>query len=143
LEGIESNNDEPLKVIPPKSAQETAASNTDSDGKAPKEALYLAQDKSVEDLKNEARKKEHNRDQKFRDTFESLMLQAFQVMFYFFMLIAAIWIWHQITPVKFMVFDTVIYCQWLSKNQLDVLQNILTGGIIAGAVGKHIEKRTS
>ena len=48
------------------------------------------------------------------------------------MVMGAVWVWHLIAPLKW---------QWMADGQIDHIQNMVTGGVIAVVVGDHFKRR--
>ena len=59
-------------------------------------------------------------------------------------IIGTIWLWHMVMPDKCDSKGSWLsqhLCRWLIPEQVVILQDILTGGIIAGLVAEHIKRR--
>ncbi|MCR6658025.1 MAG: hypothetical protein NVV72_01280 [Asticcacaulis sp.] len=109
---------------------------------AEREAVFLQRGKSASDLEKEAQEREHNRTQRFRDHFETMAVVALWGMFVALGVVAIVWLWHIVSPAQIPIWTwATIHCHWLTDKQMDTMQNIITGGIIAASLGKHFEKR--
>jgi Fe2+ transport system protein B len=96
------------------------------------EAKQLSSGLSSEELKHDAEEREHNRNQNFRDHFEKLVTWGMNGAFIAIMVMGAVWVWHLVTPT---------WLQWMSEQQLDHIQSMVTGGVIAVVVGEHFKRR--
>lgn len=111
---------------------------------ATKELAYLSSGSPARDLKREAIEKEHDRNQKFRDCFEDIALLALKGLSITLALVGAVWVWHMIMPSQINFFwGGVLHTRWLTEAQLSKVQGFLTGGVLIGSLGKHIERRTA
>jgi hypothetical protein len=122
------------KDIPGLPAAEKAALAGDSDSTkaAFKEARQLSSGRSLEELEDDAKRREHARNQGFRDLFEIIVKAGMLGAFVAIMLMGAVWVWHLITP----------HCwQWMTEQQIDHIQGMVTGGVIAVVVGDHFKRR--
>jgi hypothetical protein len=130
----EQENGPETKDIPGLPAIEKAAlaANSDSAKAALKEAKQLSSGRTLQELEEDAKRAEHARDQGFRDLFEKLVKAGMLGAFGAVMLMGAAWIWHLITPENW---------QWLSEQQIDHIQGMVTGGVIAVVVGDHFKRR--
>lgn len=123
-----------IKPIPPLPEAEKTALSADgaSQDAAVKEAEQLSSGRSSDELKRDAEQREHHRTQQFRDHFEKLVKFGMNAAFVAIMLMGAAWIWHLITPENW---------QWMSERQLDHIQSMVTGGVIAVVIGDHFKRR--
>jgi hypothetical protein len=130
LDGADS---EPKKQIPQSvvDAEEPAPGEIDVGAQ---EARQLSRGLPVRDLKVEADEAEHRRTESFRDHFERVAICALWVLFSSMGVIGGVWIWNLIMPVH-------SPAHWLDSDQMEKLQDILTGGIIAGLVADHFKRR--
>ncbi|MCA8901833.1 MAG: hypothetical protein KDA53_11335 [Hyphomonas sp.] len=119
-------------TIPEDAADSEAASSTDD--LSDKEVQQLTRNISVEDLKREAIKSEHNRSEDFKKHFGVITVAALYVMAFGVLIFAATWMWHIIVPPCL---------HWLDEAQLSKIQNIFTGGILAGLIADQFRKRMS
>lgn len=97
-----------------------------------KEATQLSSGRSEDELRAEAAENEHNRNENFRDLFNDLVSIGMMCAFVAVLALAAVWVWHLLTP-----------CQlhWLSRDQIDHIQGMITGGVLAALVGDHFKRR--
>lgn len=103
-----------------------------SDRKSSAEAEQFAEGKSIDELKAQAEQNELSRAEAFKDHFEWISVVALYASVFVFSLIALVWVAHLIIPTAY---------HWLSANQIKDLKNLLTGGVIAGAITSHLKKR--
>lgn len=83
-------------------------------------------------MAREAEVAEHKRTEKFRQHFERIALGFLYGLAVGLIIIGAAWLYHLVTP----------YCwHWLTADQLDDLQGLLTGGLIVGILTDHFRKR--
>jgi hypothetical protein len=97
-----------------------------------KEAKQLSSGRSAEELKNDAAEREHNRNEGFRDLFDRLVRTGMYLAFAAIILMGLAWVWHLIMPYKW---------QWLTEPQIDHIQTLVTGGVLAVVVGDHFKRR--
>lgn len=125
--------DEEFRKIPELPAGEVDESDSADVGLlSVKEAQQLSSGRSGEELKEDAERREHARNQGFRDLFEKLVKAGMLGAFGAIMFMGAVWVWHLITPENW---------QWLSEQQIDHIQGMVTGGVIAVVVGDHFKRR--
>ncbi|MBN9555722.1 MAG: hypothetical protein J0H61_13805 [Alphaproteobacteria bacterium] len=96
------------------------------------EAQQLSSGRSSEELKKDAEQREHDRNQRFRDHFERLVTLGMNAAFIAIMAMGAVWVWHLITPESW---------QWMTEQQIEHIQGMVTGGVIAVVVGDHFKRR--
>jgi hypothetical protein len=126
------------KTIPPGISQRegtgrAADSSRDDSGRL--EAFQIASGLTIEDLKADAERQEHRRNQKFKDQFELIFTILIWLLFIGFVILGAIWFVHLISTPAFKL------VHWLSEEQIDKVEGILTSGIIAGLVADHFKRR--
>src|SRR5215469_10115095 len=97
----ESNAPEDKKRIVPEMAP-TAVSGAalDSNDPALREALQLSSGKTIKELEEDGRRREHTRDQNFREHFECLAIASMYVLFAAMCIVGFVWLWHVILPEK-------------------------------------------
>lgn len=95
------------------------------------EAKQLSRGLPRRDLKLEADEADHDRSQKFKNHFEKMAVVTVWILFFGFMGVGGVWFFHLVAPAY----------GWLKPDQLDKLQGLLTGGVIAGLVADHVKKR--
>lgn len=129
------------KILPPERREPDAPPPQDDD--ALKEARQLGSGRPVRDLRKEAEEREHDRGEKFRDSFEFLAIAAMYAIFGVMALIGIVWFAHMIFPEKCTAGNILSehFCRWLIPEQVIIIQDILTGGIIAGLIADHIKRR--
>lgn len=131
------------RLIPPGAAEaEEAQVDSSADDPAAKEAAQLSRGVDARNLEREAKEKEHDRGEAFKDHFERISIIMLDVLFVAFVLLSAIWILHLILPEKSVGTGWVSnFHGWLTEGQLDKITGILAGGIIAGLVADHFKRR--
>jgi hypothetical protein len=97
------------------------------------EAQSLSRGLTLRDLRREADEREYDRSQLFKANFEIMAIIAFWVLFFVFLAVGLVWALHLITP----------QWGWLGHDQIDNLQGLLTGGVIAGILADHVRRRMS
>jgi len=122
------------KIIPASAGQteEEATSSSSPNDLAVQEARVMSGGMSFEELQADAKKSEHSRNEKFKDHLEKIVLWGLYVTAFGTGTFAIIWGLHVILPEKW---------HWLDHTQLESMQNLLTGGVLAGLVGDHFRKR--
>ena len=103
-----------------------------ADDQSLNELQQLSSGKSPEDLKREALEHEHDRTESFRDLFEWLMRIAICFAFVSVMVFGAVWVWHMLTPNTW---------HWLTDAQVQHIQTLFAGGVLAGLLTDHIRRR--
>jgi hypothetical protein len=127
-------NDNSLKDIPLKPSDIDDAHNQASDGMAALEAKALGSGKKFQELKEEAEKAAFGRIEKFKEHFDKIILCGLYLSACGAAVFAIIWGLHVILPSE---------CHWLDSTQLETMQNILTGGVLAGLISEQFKKRTT
>lgn len=124
------------QTIPGLPPEEEQAVRADSDGAkgstAAAEARQIASGLPADELARQARELEHGRTQRFRNHFEILIIGGMYSFAITLAVIGATWLWHLITPEQL---------HWLKSDALAHVQNIFTGGILAGVIAEHFKKR--
>jgi len=82
-------------------------------------------------LKDNATKNDHTRDQKWKDHFSFAFIFAFWILWFLFIVMCISLIWHWITPVKW---------QWLSADQLDKIKVIILAALASKAISNKVDK---
>lgn len=82
-------------------------------------------------LKDNATKNDHTRDQKWKDHFSFAFIFAFWILWFLFIIMCISLIWHWITPTKW---------QWLTIDQLDKIKVIILAALASKAISNKIEK---
>ncbi len=125
-----------IKRIPPEAAKEEAKSGAEADASdgdgGSAEAKQLSRGLSVRDLKKEAEESEHGRAERFKNHFEFISMIALYGIAGVAGLFGIIWFWHIATPNSW---------HWLQPDQVEKIQNIFAGVILAGALGDHFKRR--
>lgn len=99
------------------------------------EAQQLSRGLSPSDIRKEAAaESDHKRTERFRNHFETVMIVSLWILAASMAVLGAVWIWHLITPEH-------SYWHWLDESQIEKLQDILTGGLVAGLVADHLRRR--
>lgn len=144
--------DEKPKALPkglsPDEAAALAVGESSNDA-AVQEARQFATGEPANVFKKKAEENEADRTEKFRDHFERVSIWAMYSLFVTMFILGAIWLLHMVLPESCStrcnlmagVFQMPPICRWLSPEQVVVIQDILTGGLIAGLLAEHIRKR--
>lgn len=129
-----SAGDDQIKQIPVRPPAEAVALDAPLSDQDPgsKEAILLSRGLSAKEIEAEAATNDHRRTQKFRDNFEIMAIIALWSAFAALLSMAAVWLWHTAMPACW---------HWLDDGQIGAIQNIVTGGIIAAALGDHFKRR--
>lgn len=101
-------------------------------GGAERESDFLTAGKSYEELEQVALRKEHDRTEIFRDRFNHVVVFILYMVVLILTLLASTWVYHIIAPRD---------AHWLDEVQIDKVQNLLTGGIVAGLGIDFIKKK--
>ncbi|MEM1036276.1 MAG: hypothetical protein AAGI14_05905 [Pseudomonadota bacterium] len=125
-----SEESEEFKKIPDVADDEAAASTDVT--KSTLEAQQFSTGESAEELEKAARKAEHDRNEKFRAHFGNIVTGALYFMAIGVATFAAIWSWHLLAPREW---------RWLDLNEIQAIQNIVTGGVLAGLIADQFRKR--
>lgn len=118
--------------VPELTLEEEQALAAPADAQADNETEQFRSGKSADDLAQEARENEHGRSERFKDHFESLARCGITVAFSVALIMGLIWSWHVVAPPS---------CRWLKEAELDHLQNLITGGVLASVAGDLFRKR--
>lgn len=141
---MDGGEEEPRRKIPFTAEQvEAAQPEPPEDDPATKEATQLTRGKSARDLEREKQEKEYGRSEVFKDHFECIALFLLWSLFLGFLSLAAVWLFHLIAPTSGSTpLNGVMTVRgWLNAAQLDKVEGILAGGIIAGLVADHFKRR--
>ena len=132
--GDQSIEEGPNRKIPVRPDDETEALEApiSEQDAAAQEALFLARGLSIDEIEKEAAALEHERNQAFRDNFELMAIGGLWVAFLALIGLSGVWVLHITTPRGW---------HWLSPDQVSTIQNIVTGGIVAAALGDHFKRR--
>lgn len=131
---MKKTNANPLKSIPLNPSDIDDANNNALDSMAALEAKALGSGKKFQDLKEEAEKAAFGRVENFKAHFDNIILCGLYLSACGAAIFAVIWGWHVVLPEK---------CHWLDASQLETMQNILTGGVLAGLISEQFKKRTT
>lgn len=118
----------PVRVPSPKLSD---ASDRDDD--SAKEAQLLASGKSVTEIKREAKVREFDRTETFKDHFERIAVVGLYVASTALLLVGIALFAHMLLPLGW---------HWLESDQQANLKSVFTGGALAGIVATHLRKRT-
>ncbi|MGC6329152.1 hypothetical protein [Rhizorhabdus sp. FW153] len=123
----------PTPQIPGLPRAEQAASNDSASiEKAWAEAEFLSRNASPEELKRDADRREHNRNQRFRHHFELIAICALWAAALAITGVGCVWLWHMAAPSCW---------RWLGGEDVSHLQSIMTAGLLVGVIGNHFKKR--
>ena len=129
----ENKNDQNLKKIPGVPAEEKEAALDASDlSTSAKESDQIGSAKTLKELEKEALGNEHTRKEKFKDHLEKIIVCGMYFISLGAAIFAAIWGWHMTTPNSW---------QWLEPAQLDRIQNLVTGGVLASLITNQFQNR--
>lgn len=90
--------------------------------------------KQIRDLAKEASEAEHDCNERFRDYFERLANVGITIAFAGAVVLGAIWLWHLTAPTSW---------RWLREQDLDHVQNLIAGGVLASLTADHFKRRLS
>lgn len=123
-----------IRKIPPEAAKEEAKGVVDAPAadSATAEAKQLGRGLSLARLEQEAVESEHGRAERFKNHFEIITMLAMWGISGIAAIFGLTWFWHLITPDNW---------HWLSADQVEKIQNIFAGVILAGVLGDHFKKR--
>jgi hypothetical protein len=128
------------KLIP--GARPAEGTPPSGDEGAKLEAVQFASGKSQRELEEAAKRADHDRAQRFLERFETLSIWAMQALFAIFAVLGTVWTLHLVLPERSPILPGGwLLCRWLTADQVTVIQNILTGGLVAGIVTDHFKKR--
>lgn len=116
--------------LPP--TERAASSNSASVEKAIAEEESLTQNATPAELKRDADRREHDRNQRFRHHFELIAIVALWVAAFAITCVGGVWLWHMAAPPCW---------RWLSSEDVSHLQSIMTAGLLVGVIGNHFKKR--
>jgi hypothetical protein len=103
-----------------------ASGNRASVKKALAEEESLSQNATPEELKNDADRREHDRNQRFRHHFELIAIGALYVAALAIASVGGVWLWHMAAPLCW---------RWLGGEDVSHLQSIMTAGLLVGVIG--------
>ncbi len=106
--------------------------NSDFDERAIAESLQFGSGKTEDQLRKESRENEHNRTETFRGHFNSITIIAMWVMAIGVLAFGLTWAFHVLLPIE---------RHWLLPDQVAKIQNIFTGGVLAGLIADQFRKR--
>jgi len=142
---VPSDSEEQRQIVPEAAPIEALPGPADSNDPALKEAVQFSTKKSAQQLADEARQRDHYRGEKFRDHFEILAICSMYLIFSTMCIFGIIWILHMILPdncdTQKCFLWTFKLCRWLSPDQITILQDIVTGGLIGGILADHFKRR--
>lgn len=125
--------DDELKTIPASVARAQSAEDTSDDaGLAAAESSLFATGKSIPELERAARARDHERSENFKDHFEAITVGGLYLMACGVFSFAVAWGWHVLSPENL---------HWLNGDQLIKIQNIFTGGVLAGMIADQFRRR--
>lgn len=136
--------EEEKRQIPDPPPEEAGGSHADA--AAVNEDKLLSRGMSADELAAEARRKEHAREEDFRDHFERLAICAMYLMFGTLAVFGLVWAVHMIlpekcAPISMRPLGCVCIGRWLTEDQLTIVQDIVTGGLVAGLLADHFRRR--
>ena len=131
---MSDDTDDPPKQfrrVPPLAAEEQKALDGDERGNL--EAQQLNRGKTETELRKEAAaQSKHKRDELFRFHFGLITVIALYVMAAGVLVFAFIWAWHTLMPSCW---------RWLHDADIEKIQNIVTGGVLAGLIADQFRRR--
>lgn len=130
---FEGSGSEGLKKIPALSAADAGVlgDSTPNDS-ATIEAKILGSGRSAAELERLAANGEHQRNERFKDNFEHIAICGLWLAAIVLLALAFTWIWHLLMPDSW---------HWLQPESVAKLQNIVTGGVLAGVATGHLKRR--
>lgn len=119
--------------LPPSERQaiEEAAKGDQKDSGA-EEAKFLNRGLSSDELRREAEKNDHKRNENFLNHFEFIAIGGLWIAAFSFLIVGVTWLYHLLTPECW---------HWLDADHLAKLQNIVTGGVLTSVAAGHLKKR--
>ena len=128
---------EPLLQIP----QQVVAAEIAGSEKAKNEVDVVDSGKSAEEVTadEKGRLAEARRQQTFLGHFEWVNIIAMWCIAGAMAILGIVWLLHMVLPAKCSGYLPV--CRWLEPDEVVVIQDILTGGLIAGLVADHFRRR--
>lgn len=138
--------EEPKRSLPPAPPEEAAPAAEGLHDPGIEEAILLSRKKSLAQLREEAEAEDHRRGEKFKDHFETLAIVAMYIMFMALSIFGIVWVLHIVLPETckpfFYLWGTYYcLCRWLTPDQTMIVQDIVTGGLIAGLLADHFRRR--
>jgi cation transport ATPase len=112
--------------------EQAASSDSASVEQAIAEEEFLSRNSAPEELKKDAERQEHHRNQRFRHHFEHIAVCTLWLAAIAIASVGAIWLWHMIAPSNL---------RWLTGEDVSHLQSIVTAGLLVGVIGNHFKKR--
>jgi hypothetical protein len=116
------------EVVP--NVPDIGADDSDSLDQGQQEALSLGRGLTARDLRREADEADHDRNERFKGHFDNIGVIAMYAIAIALLIAGAFWFWHIVTPWHF-----------LEPDQLTVLQNMLTGGVLVSVGTSYMKKR--
>lgn len=110
------------------------------DDNATKEVHQLSRGLDLRDLKKEAEEADHHRSEHFKDHFERVAIFALWTLYSGFAALGFVWLLNAILPAPPLHWWWGM-ASWLSDDQMNKVQGVLTGGAIAGLVADHFKRR--
>ncbi len=96
-----------------------------------REARQLSRDKTEDELRAEALRKEHGRNERFRDHWEGIVVCIMYIVAAIGVALFAVWILHLAGPE---------WAGWLKSERISQLQAVVIGGVVGAALA-HARKR--
>ena len=96
------------------------------------ESKQLSSGKSADELKKEAEESEHGRSEAFKNHFGCITVVALYLMAFGVTAFAGVWAYHVLTPISY---------HWLTAEQLAMIQNLVTGGVLVGVIAEQFRRR--
>lgn len=124
--------EEPRKRIPGLPATEGEALKRPADDRAVKEAQQLSSGRTLEQLEEDSKRAEIGRTEAFRTLFDDIMKTGIKLAFGFACYFGFVWVYHLSMPTAW---------HWLTTEQINHIQTIFTGGVIASFLVEHFRKR--
>lgn len=123
-----------LQEIPSASADLASAvqSGGEDEHLAQLETQQVGSNKSIEALRRQALEKEHGRTEDFRDHFSRLTTIALYILALGLFCFGVVWCWHVLAPCTW---------RWLLTDEIQRVQNLVTGGVLAGLISDQFRRR--
>ncbi len=128
----EAGGAEPPRIPGLPAVEQEASGDHASYANAIAEVESLSRNATPDELKHDAERREHDRNQRFRHHFELIAIGALYVAAVAITFIGAIWLWHMGAPASW---------RWLTGEDVSHLQSIMTAGLLVGVIGNHFKKR--
>lgn len=129
----EKKNTAEIKEIPGIPDEEKASAKaSETDNLSTSEARQLSSGLSEKALKDKAKRRDHERSEIFKDHFEKIAVFALHLIATGIAIFSIVWTYHILARLSW---------HWLDNEQISTIQNIFTGGVLAGIIAGQFRKR--